>query len=295
MPPVLTLAVPNWNGGTYLQHTLESLARNRPHVRWWFQDSCSTDDSVTLARRFAGLEDHIQVERDSGQTNGLNRAFRAMGGDIVGFLNSDDLLADGAAETVLATFEENPEVDLVYGEVEWIGAQGESQGFHSGRISSLSDVLDIYGVWWNRKQWVQPEVFWRRSLWDRVGQFDESFHLAFDYEYWVRCFQTDVRVKRIPRVLAKFRRHAAQKSTASAKAAAEIRTIVNKALTGASLNPWQALRLRNKLSYDRFHAGEDVGASESFLHNLSRHPAWLALPDVRHRLSRSRKWRLSPR
>lgn len=284
---MLTLAIPNWNGARFLERTLVSLDRNRPHVRWWFQDSCSTDDSVEIARRYAGPLDRIVVEKDSGQTNGLNRAMAAMGGDIIGFLNSDDCLADGAAEAVLATFRDNPEVDLVYGEVEWIDADDRSQGFHSGEIANLADILDIYRVWWRHRQWVQPEVFWRRSLWDRVGKLNEAYNLAFDYEYWVRCFQHDVKVKKIPRVLAQFRRHAAQKSTQATKAASEIRSILSDALADLpDIGLWNGMRLRHRLDYDRYQAG--MGERAPFWRALSRHPHWVALPEVRQRLMQSR-------
>jgi len=286
---MLTLAIPNRNGARFLSETLASLERNRPHVRWWFQDSCSSDDSVEIAKRFQGADDRIQVERDRGQTDGLNRAFASMGGEIIGFLNSDDCLTDGAAEAVLAAFAADPALDLVYGQVEWIDEQGRSQGFHRGDISSYAEVLDIYGVWWNGRQWVQPEVFWRRRLWSRVGGFDETFDLAFDYDYWVRCFQHGVKVKQLPRVLAQFRRHDAQKSTAAAKAASEIRRIVVAALDSQRPLPlWNRLRLRNRLSYDLYHCGQGEFAGMTFPRALAFHPNWLALPEVRSRLGNSR-------
>ncbi len=286
MDPVLTLAVPNRNGARFFERTLISLERNRPYVRWWLQDSCSTDNSVEIARRYSTAQDRIEVERDSSQTNGLNRAIGRMGGEIIGFLNSDDCLADGAAETVLETFRENPEVDLVYGEVEWIDADDRSLGFHAGQISNLADVLDIYRVWWKKKQWVQPEVFWRRSLWDRVGCMNEAYNLAFDFEYWVRCFQQGAVVKRIPQVLAKFRLHEAQKSTQSAKAAGEIRNILSDALTASPPIGWRnSSRLRSTLAYDLYQSGQNSnGERPAFWRMLSGNPSWLALPSVRSRL-----------
>jgi len=290
--PMLTLAIPNRNGGRYLEHTLASLDRNRPWVRWWLQDSCSTDNSVEIATRFAGPGDHIEIESDKSQPDGLNRAISRMGGDIIGFINSDDCLADGAAEAVLKTFAENPDVDLVYGEVEWINASGASEGFHRGEISSVADVLDIYRVWWNKRHWVQPEVFWRRSLWDRVGPINDSYDLAFDYEYWTRCFIAGARTLRIPRPLAQFRRHDQQKSVAGLKAAAEIRSIVTRALnSGAPLNTEVRQALSNRLSYDLYRSGE-TGRQDAFWMALLTHPAWLGLPEVRDRLSRSGKSRL---
>ena len=287
---VLTLAVPNRNCAKFLESTLISLERNRPYVRWWFQDSCSTDNSVEIARRYARECDRIEVEKDSGQTNGLNRAISRMGGDIIGFLNSDDCLADGAAEAVLKAFRDNPEVELVYGGVEWIDADDRSHGFHSGDISSLADILDIYNVWWNRKQWVQPEVFWRRSLWERVGGMNENYYLAFDYEYWVRCFQHGVVVKKLPQVLAKFRRHQSQKSVNSAGAAADIRNILAYALDASPRIGWRkSLSLRNRLAYDYYQSGQNAanGKRDLFWRMLTSHPQWVALPEVRARLLQS--------
>jgi len=285
----LTLAVPNRNGALYLEHTLASLERNRPYVRWWLQDSCSTDNSAEIAQRFAGPDDRIVVEKDSGQTSGLNRAFKNMGGDIVGFINSDDLLADGAAETILETFDKDPELDLIYGQVEWIDSQGRSEGFHAGSISSLADILNVYEVWWKQKHWVQPEVFYRRSLWERVGPFDETYDLAFDYDYWVRCFRQGIKIKRVPQVLAKFRRHPEQKSTAGAEAAGEIRSILAKALDSGDLGFVDNLFMRNRLGYDSYRSGNGKSHTNSFWYALSRHPWWLALPEVRSRLAKSGK------
>jgi glycosyltransferase involved in cell wall biosynthesis len=287
--PVLTLAIPNRNGGRFLEDTLVSLERNRPFVRWWLQDSCSEDDSVEIAKRFLSPVDRIQVERDTSQTNGLNRAINSMGGKIIGFLNSDDCLADGAAEAVLSAFAADPQLDLVYGEVEWIDAKGVSEGFHRGDISSLEDVLDIYRVWWKEKQWVQPEVFWRRSLWDRVGPLNENYNLAFDYEYWVRCFERGVKVQRLPRVLARFRRHAGQKSTASRQAAEEIRSIVSRSLASNSLaGTRDGSILRRRLAYDNYRADPQ---GQEFWRVLMRNPSWLALPEVRRRLGKSKMGR----
>jgi glycosyltransferase involved in cell wall biosynthesis len=295
---MLTLAIPNYNGAHYLTHTLESLQANRPHVRWWLQDSCSKDDSVAIAQRFATSADTITVEKDSGQSDGLNRAFRAMKGDIIGFINSDDILAPGAAETVLNTFARHPEVDIVYGQVEWIDATGKVTGHHAGAIDSYEEVLNIYDVWWKKRQWVQPEVFWRRSLWDKVGEFDASLQLAFDYNYWVRCFRAGCVAKRIPQVLCQFRIHPAQKSTRAEEAAAEIRqTVLHEIRSHNLLSPVAERSLRRKLSYDCFHRRDERGFVSpllSFSQALARNPDWLLIDGVRNRLYSSLQARFRP-
>jgi glycosyltransferase involved in cell wall biosynthesis len=281
---MLTLAIPNFNGGQYIGRTFRSLARNRPYVRWWLQDAGSCDQSVSVARQYALAGDRIVVEPDSGQSDALNRALTRMGGDIIGYINSDDLLADGAAEVVLETFDRYPDVDLVYGEVEWIDEHDNVTGHHRGDVNTLAEVLDIYNVWWSGRQWVQPEVFWRRSMWDRVGEFSRDYDLAFDYQYWVRCFLTGIRVKRIPRVLARFRKHSQQKSTRAFEAACEVRNAALEGLQSATeLNWWTALRIGAALGYDRYHAGQDH-AGRSFSSALVSNPHWLLAASVRQRI-----------
>lgn len=289
--PILTIAIPNKNGETFLPATMASLAANRPFVRWWFQDAVSRDASVAIAESFRSPQDTIQVEKDNGQADGINRAIDAMGGDIICYLNSDDCLAPGAAQSVLETFAAHPEVDLVYGNVEIIDAAGNVLRTHSGRIDSYDDIADIYNVWWKNRQWVQPEVFWRRRLWDKVGSFNNNLTLAFDFEYWVRALRAGCRVKHIPRVLSQFRIHAAQKSTNASLAASEIRRTVISSLEQQPLrDPDRHRRLRRMLAYDCFHSRESFGPvspDNSFLRALALNPAWLSLEPVRARLRRS--------
>lgn len=283
---MLTLAIPNRNGGRYLQDTLASLDRNRPHVRWWLQDGVSDDASLAIAERQRGADDVVASAPDRGQADALNHAFAQMGGDIIGFINADDLLLPGAAKEVMDVFARHPDVDLVYGETEFIDATGNVTGTHAGRIDSLGEILDIYRVWWNRRQWVQPEVFFRRTLWERVGQFDTSYHLAFDFDFWVRCFLAGARVRRLRRPLAQFRLHPAQKSRAAEAAAAEIRRCVGTHVDNARVPASVGRRVRAELDYDQFRLGE--GRYEhrrpGFARYLIGHPQALRSAHVRRRL-----------
>jgi len=278
----LTLAIPNFNGGKFLARTLESLNANGPAVRWWLQDSCSSDDSIAIANSFARPCDVIHQEKDSGQADGINRALSSMGGELIGFINSDDCLCPGAAERVVDFFKNHPEIDLVYGQVKWIDENDRGQGIHAGRIGSLDEILDIFHVWWGNRQWVQPEVFFRRSLWERVGNFDTRYDLAFDYDFWVRCFRNGMKVAHLPVPLAQFRRHGGQKSTRSEEAAMEIRTILRRNLESPlPISPYDQWVLRKHLDYEDYRLGKPSG---SFLGMLLRHPDWLLVSDVRARI-----------
>ena len=279
----LVLAIPVFNSARYLPHTLESLAAQGDAVRWWLQDGASKDGTADIARKFARPCDTVISEKDRGQSDAINRAMARMGGEIIGFINGDDCLRPGAAAAVLEAFEKNPEIDLVYGEVEWMDAEGKKTGEHKGNISSLEELLDIYTVWFGSRQWVQPEVFFRRSLWEKAGPFSTEYDLAFDFAFWVQCMMAGARVMRLAHPLARFRLHEAQKSTNAAKAAAEMREIVRKALV---LNPpisaGARARIVAQINYDMYQLAPQP--KHPFVKALLRNPGWLRAPAVRGRL-----------
>jgi glycosyltransferase involved in cell wall biosynthesis len=287
----LALAVPVFNAGEFLPATLASLNAQGPWLRWHLRDGGSTDRTVEIANAMKRSNDAVISEPDKGQADALNRAFAAMGGDIIGFINGDDMLTPGSAERVIEFFRLHPHIDLIYGCVEWVDRHGTVSGRHSGQISSLDEVLDIYNVWWRQRQWVQPEVFYRRTLAEKAGPFDTTLNLAFDYDFWVRCFRAGARVAHTPAVCAQFRLHASQKSVASERAADEIRTVVRRHLDGGvNVSSATRVRLRAALSYDLYQLGRttpDGRERRRFLTALITHPHWLLSPIVRRRAQSS--------
>jgi glycosyltransferase involved in cell wall biosynthesis len=284
----LVLAIPVFNAEEFLRDTLESLNAQGPCLRWWLQDGNSKDRTIDIARAHARSGDTFASEPDKGQADALNHAFRQMGGELVGFLNGDDMLMPGTAKRVVEFFRDHPDVDLICGGVEWVDRDGRSTGRHAGQIGSLPEMLDIYNVWWRQRQWVQPEVFFRRSLWEKVNGFDTRWDLAFDYDFWVRCIMAGARTVHLPDVFARFRIHSAQKSSASEKAADEIRAIVRNHLdAGAPIGAWKRMALRAYLSYDIYQLGKSTPPGKrprDFPSALLRHPQWLLCDPVRKRI-----------
>jgi hypothetical protein len=143
-------------------------------------------------------------------------------------------------------------------------------------------------VWWRKRQWVQPEVFFRRSLWEKVNGFETRWNLAFDYDFWVRCILAGARTAHVPNVFARFRIHSAQKSNATEHAADEIRAIVRGHLdAGAPIGAWKRLKLRAYLSYDIYQLGKSVPPGKNrrdFGRALLCHPQWLLCDPARKRI-----------
>ena len=285
----VSIVTPCYNAVATLEETIRSvLDQKGVDLEYIICDGGSGDGTADIIRRHASQLAWWVSERDRGQVDAINKGFARATGDVLGFLNGDDMLVPGALEAVCEIFEKKPDADIVQGGVEWIDFGGRPIGTHLGDMNSLEDALDIFRVWWGNRQWVQPEVFYRRALKDRAGAFDERYHLAFDYDFWVRCFRTGARVQRIPETLVRFRRHAAQKSVDADRANAEIRAILAENLADCpQIGAWTRSRLRAELAYDLYQSGQSArdGRRPSFPAALLRHPSWLLCAPVRRRVA----------
>ena len=281
----ISIVTPCYNAAATIEETIRSvLDQEGVDLEYIVCDGGSGDGTADIIRSHAARLAWWVSERDRGQVDAINKGFARATGDVLGFLNGDDVFAPGALKTVCETFAKNPNADIVHGGVEWIDFEGHSLGTHLGDMNSLEDALDIFRVWWGGRQWVQPEVFYRRALKERVGAFDERYHLAFDYDFWVRCFRSGARVQRIPETLVRFRRHAAQKSVDADRANAEIRAILAENLADCpQLAAWTRRRLRTELAYDLYQSGKLP--RPSFASALLRNPSWLFAASVRRRIA----------
>lgn len=281
----VSIVTVSFNSARTIEETIQSvLSQEGVEVEYIVVDGASRDGTKEIIEKYAGRLAWWESEPDRGQVDALNKGFTRATGEILGFLNADDVLMPGALREVCERFAEVPQADLVYGGIDWIDMEGQPLGSHFGRISNLEDILDIFRVWWGERQWVQPEVFYRRALKDRVGTFDERYHLAFDYDFWVRCFLKGASVTRVERPLVRFRRHAAQKSADFQGAVNEIMTSADEHLAaGAPIGDGKRRELRARISYARYQA-LPVEKRGSFAAALLRNPQWLWSPDVRRRL-----------
>jgi glycosyltransferase involved in cell wall biosynthesis len=293
------IVTPSYNSAATIEETIQSVlsqAEEGVDLEYIIMDGGSTDGTVEIIKKYESRLKWWKSERDSGQVEALNKAFPRLEGEVLGFLNADDVFMPGALKKIAESFAAHPDADIIHGGVQWIDFEGRPLGKHLGRIESLEDVLDIFNVWWGNRQWAQPEVFFRRALKERIGIFDERYDLAFDYDFWVRCFREGARVERLDTPLVKFRRHAGQKSADAKRTNEQLRDIVLRHLDeGAGIGWWTALQLRAQLSYDLYQ----TGASDTrHRHpNLTRalllHPYWLLCKDVRSRISCSFQYRLA--
>lgn len=209
-PPTVSVVTPSFNQGRFLDATIRSvLDQNYPALEYAVQDGGSKDDSVAVMERYRGRLVHAESRRDKGQGHAINLGFdHATRGEIMAYLNSDDLLLPGALNYVTSFFAANPDVDVVYGHRVVIDEAGQEIGrwvlpHHSDQMLIWADYVP------------QETLFWRRRIWDKAGgKIDEAFQFALDWDMLLRFREAGAKFVRLPRFLGAFRVHTSQKTSA---------------------------------------------------------------------------------
>jgi len=204
--PSFAIVTPSYNHGPYLKATIDSVLEQKyPRLRYHVQDGGSDDQTKKVLQSFEG-QLSWRSEPDSGQTQALNRGFATVAGDIMAYLNSDDMLLPGTLSYVAQAFQKLPDVDLIYGHRIFV----DRDGFEIGR--AVLPRHDPKALCW--ADYVPQEtLFWRRKVWEKIGPFDETFHYALDWDFILRAQSAGFKFARLPRFLACFRVHEDQKTS----------------------------------------------------------------------------------
>ena len=236
-PPRISVITPSLNQAGFIEQTISSvLAQGYPNLEYIVIDGGSTDGTVDIIRKY---ERHIAYwvsEKDGGQSNAINKGLKRATGDIVAYLNSDDYYLGDVFERVADAHRDRPNVDLWHGRCRIVDEFGAKVGERIGSIHGYDEILDLWDVWWKRRNFVQPEVFWTRRIGEKVGVFREDLHLVMDYEYWLRIFASGGAAGFIDAELAAFRLQPNQKSTQPARTANELLQVVRPYIFGAGGN-----------------------------------------------------------
>lgn len=210
----ISIVTPSLNQAQYLESTIRSiLGQNYPDLEYVIIDGGSTDGSVDIIRKYEGQLAYWVSEPDTGQGEAINKGFRHTTGEILTWLNSDDMLLPGALSLVSDLFAKNPEIA-------WL--TGRSCGIDApGRICELGPPMGhprlmIRLGWYHGRSvlgFIQQEgTFWRRALWERAeGRLETERHYSMDFDLWQR-FAAHASLVTVDSVLAAFRYHPARKS-----------------------------------------------------------------------------------
>ncbi|MFO0886573.1 MAG: glycosyltransferase family 2 protein [Pirellulales bacterium] len=203
----LSVVTPSFNQAKYLRATLESIhSQQYPNLEHWVIDGGSTDGSLEILEEYrrAGLLNYIS-EPDRGQSDAINKGFARISGEVVCWLNSDDLYNPGTLLSVSKFFEDNPDKQLLTGDCNFIDAEGRHLTVFVGSRVSRESLIRVTSL--N----VQPATFFRRTLLDKVQGLNSSLHYALDYDFWLRMTR-HVAFEYRPQTFASARMHLECKS-----------------------------------------------------------------------------------
>jgi len=205
--PSISIVTPSYRQGRYIERTIFSVVgQHYPQLEYVVQDGGSGDETVEVLRHHEAEIASWESAPDSGMSAALNAGFARTSGEIMAYLNSDDLLLPGSLAYVARYFAEHPDVDVVYGNRVLIDSGDRNVGVwvlprHHDEALSLLDYVP------------QETLFWRRRIWDAVGgAFDPAFKFAVDWDLLLRFREQGATFAHVPHFLGAFRVHDGQKT-----------------------------------------------------------------------------------
>jgi FkbM family methyltransferase len=203
--PLVSIVTPSFNQAQFLQRTVDSvLGQTYPNIEYIVVDGGSNDGSVEILRSYGDRFAWIS-EPDRGQSHAINKGLARASGEILAYLNSDDVLLPRAAETVVRYLQDHPDGDLVYGTADYIDEHDNVTGSYHTADYTFTRLMHNCCI-------CQPATFWRATAARLVGPFNESLSFAMDYEHWIRLDRANAKLVHIPERLAQSRLHASSKT-----------------------------------------------------------------------------------
>ena len=204
--PKITIVTPSYNQGKYIERTILSiLNQDYPNLEYLVCDGGSTDTTVEILKRYDNRIDWWCSEKDKGQTHAINKGMKRATGDIVGWINSDDMLLPGALYVVADFFHKHPETDFANGYTVEIDENDKIINFTHIVMSKFLFRKGAYNI-------SQQGMFWKRELFNDIGYLDETFHAKMDAEWLIRVYEAGKTVKRIDKNLGAIRIYANTKT-----------------------------------------------------------------------------------
>ncbi len=209
--PLVSIVTPSYNQAAFLEQTLRSvLEQDYPAIEYLVVDGASSDGSVAIIERYAHRLAWWVSERDGGQAEAINKGLARCRGEIVAWLNSDDLYLPGTVTAAVAALQANPQAGMVFANMLAIDGAGETINVLRYGDWGLAELMQFQIIG-------QPAVFMRRAALEQAGLLDLNFHLLLDHHLWLRMAQV-APIRYVDQTWSAARYHAGAKNIAQARA-----------------------------------------------------------------------------
>nr|WP_277818369.1 glycosyltransferase family 2 protein [Gemmobacter straminiformis] len=189
--PSISIVTAARNMEATVAKTISSVtSQKRSHDQYIFIDGASTDRTAEIAKEFADKIDVLISEPDAGQYHAISKGFKKAHGDVLAWINADDILMPWTFQVVSAIFAKFPDIDWITGAPSFLSEEGD--------LTRVEYKPGAYPTHFIRNGWFRPKfggflqqesMFWRRSLWEKVDGLDVSLSLAADFDLWMRFAQ----------------------------------------------------------------------------------------------------------
>ncbi len=201
--PKISLITVCYNSGKTIEDTIKSIAIQKyTNLEYIILDGLSTDNTLDIVKNYSDIITKVISERDSGIYDAMNKGIAYATGEIIGLINSDDILADDSVlQKVSEVFSDNPEVDACYGDLCYVKYDDLTKIVRYWRSNSYQ-----HGLF--NKGWVPPHptLYVRREIYEKYGGFDLSYRIAADFELMLRFIAVHhIETAYLPHIMVKMR------------------------------------------------------------------------------------------
>lgn len=203
--PLVTIITPSYNQGNFIEYTILSvLNQTYENIEYIVIDGASTDGTIEILNKYGNKIKYVS-EPDKGQADAINKGFKMAKGEIIGWINSDDLLDENSIEKIISHFIEDKKLGICYGNIINIDETGNILSKTENKNITLNKLLYI------NSEVVQPGSFYKKAFVEKVNYLDDNLRYVMDFDLWIRILKLG-NIKYVNETLAYFRLHANSKT-----------------------------------------------------------------------------------